>query len=491
MCIRILLCDPYSRSVENNWNHFKSSLQASIIKHIPQKNVKSRYDLPWLNHEIKSKMRHRKHLYDVAKQSGKLEDWAAYRSMRNLVNYELECAHNAYCSKLFDDSFSGNRRQFWKYIRTRRKDSSGISTLLVNDQFISDPEGKATTLSNQFQSVFTREDLSSVPSLDTINHIPTMPAISITSNGIKNLLCNLDPNKAMGPDKISPYILKYCAAEISPILQIIFTQSLNTGELPSDWLKANICPVFKKGNRSSPSNYRPISLTSSCCKVLEHIIFHSIMDYIQLNNILIDNQHGFRPGFSCQTQLISFMEDISYALDNQLQTDLILLDFSKAFDTVPHKRLLAKLQHYKINHHVQAWIQSWLTQRTQSVVVDGASSQPVSVLSGVPQGTVLGPLMFLLYINDIAAGISSLLRLFADDCLLYRTIKSIEDSTILQKDLEMLSQWATVWQMKFNVSKCIVICCTRSLTPVQYDYKLSISYIPVRVSYLSYYPSPR
>ena len=109
-----------------------------------------------------------------------------------------------------------------------------------------------------------------------INHIPTMPAISITSSGIKNLLCNLDPNKAMGPDKISPYILKYCAAEISPILQIIFTQSLNTGELPSDWLKANICPVFKKGNRSSPSNYRPISLTSSCCKVLEHIIFHSI-----------------------------------------------------------------------------------------------------------------------------------------------------------------------------------------------------------------------
>ena len=107
------------------------------------------------------------------------------------------------------------------------------------------------------------------------------------------------------------------------------------------------------------------------------------------------------------------------------------------------------------------------------MVVDGASSQPVSVLSGVPQGTVLGPLMFLLYINDIAAGISSLLRLFADDCLLYRTIKSTEDSAILQKDLELLSHWATVWQMKFNVFKCIVIHCTRSLTPAQYHYKLS------------------
>ena len=245
-------CDPHSRTVENNWNHFKSSLQVTIIKHIPQKVIKSKHDLPWLNHIIKSKMRHRKHLYDVAKQSGKPEDWAAYRSMRNQGNKELECAHNTYCSKLFDDSFSGNRRQFWKYIRTRRKDSSGISTLLVNDEYISDPAEKASTLSNQFQSVFTIEDQSSVPSLASIDYISTMPAISITTRGIENLLGNLDPSKAMGPDKISPYILKYCAAEISPILQLIFTQSLNTGQLPSDWLKANICPVLRKVTAAIP-----------------------------------------------------------------------------------------------------------------------------------------------------------------------------------------------------------------------------------------------
>ena len=135
------------------------------------------------------------------------------------------------------------------------------------------------------------------------------------------------------------YILKSCSAEIAPI-----KQSLNTGELPSDWLTAHICPVFKKGNRSAPSNYRPISLTSSCCKIMEHIIFHSIMDHINTNNILINNQHGFRSGFSCQTQLISLTDDIAYAMDNHYQTDLILLDFSKAFGTVPHRRLLAKLQ---------------------------------------------------------------------------------------------------------------------------------------------------
>ena len=150
-----------------------------------------------------------------------------------------------------------------------------------------------------------------------------------------------------------------------------------------------------------------------------------------------------------------------------------MLDFSKAFDTVSHKHLMAKLHHYRVDHQVCAWIQSWLTQRTQTVVVDGISSSPVRVLSGVPQGTVLGPLMFLIYINDIAIGISSPLRLFADDCLLYRSINSIEDSLILQKDLELLSQWATVQQMKFNVSKCTVIRCTRSPTPVQFGYKLN------------------
>ena len=143
------------------------------------------------------------------------------------------------------------------------------------------------------------------------------------------------------------------------------------------------------------------------------------MDHIKTNNILISNQHGFRPGFSCQTQSVSLIDDISCAMDNHYQTDLILLDFSKAFDTVPYRCLLTKLQYYKINNLVWKWIQSWLTERTQSVVVDGAPSKPISVLSGVLQGTALSPLMFLLYINDIMDKVSSILCLFTDYCILY------------------------------------------------------------------------
>ena len=131
--------NPHSRTVEDNWNLFKSALHNSAIKHIPQKSIKSRHDLPWLNNEIKTCMHHRRQLYNIAKQSGKSEDWAAYRSARNLVNSKLECAHNAYYSRLFDDSFAGNRRQFWKYIQARRKEPSGVSTQLIDNQSVSDP----------------------------------------------------------------------------------------------------------------------------------------------------------------------------------------------------------------------------------------------------------------------------------------------------------------------------------------------------------------
>ena len=188
--------------------------------------------------------------------------------------------------------------------------------------------------------------------------------------------------------------------------------------LPSDWVMANVCPVFKKGSRTNTSNYRPISLTFVCSKTIEHIIYHSVVQHLNLNNILIESQHGFRSQRSCVTQLISLIEDLSYTMDQQKQTDVILLDFAKAFDCVPHQRLLIKLRHYGINDHICQWINTWLTKRKQRVTLDGSFSNFASVHSGVPQGTVLGPLIFLLYINDITEHINSKLRLFADDCLL-------------------------------------------------------------------------
>ena len=331
---------------------------------------------------------------------------------------------------------------------------------------------KAEVLNKQFCSVFTKEN-NNIPIMNSRPY-PPMNNIVFSINGIQRLLQNLKPGKAAGLDSISTWILKLCSTQIAPILQIIFTQSPNHGILPKDWLTANIIPIYKKGNKHEAANYRPISLTSVCCKVMEHVIFHHILEHLNNYNIINPHQHGFQPGLSCQTQLTLLTDEIILkAMDSHHQIDLLLLDFSKAFDTVAHNKLLNKLTYYGIWNCTHKWLSAWLTGRTQRVMVEGALFKEADVISGKPQGTVLGPLMFLIYINDINYNIQSSVRLFADDFVLYRVIKSPEDCRHLQEDLNHLVHWTNLWQMNLNSDKCVVLHCTRSNTPFLTQYYIN------------------
>ena len=324
------------------------------------------------------------------------------------------------------------------------------------NQVVTSAKEKAEALSRQYSSVFTMEDTSSLPSKGP-SPFPTMPDITITVAGVEKLLASLNPRKASGPDQVPTRILKEHASTLAPVLQIIFQQSLDTGDIPEDWRQANVTAVFKKGDRTQPANYRPVSLTCIACKVLEHIISSNIRAHLDQHNILNDFQHGFRKHHSCETQLIATLEDLSSGIDQKQQIDCLILDFSKAFDVVAHRRLIYKLGWYGIQGTTNTWIESWLTSRTQAVVIDGERSTDATVDSGVPQGTVLGPPLFILYINDISDNISSSIKLFADDCLLYRQINTKEDAALLQKDLDILTQWSSDWQMKFNPAKCSLL----------------------------------
>ena len=223
-----------------------------------------------------------------------------------------------------------------------------------------------------------------------------------------------------------------------------------------------------------------MSLTCICCKTLEHIIVGNINKHLAFESILADSQHGFRSQRSCETQLVQFFNDLVSNLDralnrNHRQTDVIIMDFADAFDKVPHRRLLYKLDYYGITGSTHKWITSWLSERrSQKVVLDGKASDPVLVLSGVPQGSVLGPVLFLIFINDLPENIRSSVRLFADDCVLYRNIESPMDCQIVQDDLNSLAQWDTDWQMKFNVAKCHSMGVTRHhpVKHIQFDYTL-------------------
>ena len=263
--------------------------------------------------------------------------------------------------------------------------------------------------------------------------------------------------KSQGPDGIPPWFLNRYAYHLTPIIHDIFQSSVDSGQVPKAWNEANITAIFKKGNRAETSNYRPISLTPVISKLLEHIIHSHIMKHLEQHHILTDHQHGFHAKRSTETQLIQTVHDISKYLDEKKSVDMAILDFTKAFDKVPHKRLIHRLKYYGITGPISSWIESFLAERTQQVVINGSASKPIKVTSGVPQGTVLGPLLFLLYINDLPNNLTSNVRLFADDCLLYQPITSDNDISLLQNDLIKLEEWQNTWLMKFNPTKCFTM----------------------------------
>ena len=275
-----------------------------------------------------------------------------------------------------------------------------------------------------------------------------MPEINIDLKGILKLLSNLKPDKAPGPDGIKPIILKELREEIAPVIHQIFQKSISTGKIRSDWTKANVSSVFKKGSKSDPANYRPISLTCILCKVMEHIIASKLTQHLNQNNVLYDLHYGFRERRSCETQLIQLVVDLGRKLVTGKQVDLILLDFSKAFDKVSHPKLLFKLSQHGVKGNTLNWIRAFLVGRTQAVVLEGESSSEVPVTSGVPQGSVLGPLLFLLYINELPQNIQAQVRLFADDTAVYLTVGSSDDRDTLQADLNTLQEWELVWDME-------------------------------------------
>ena len=276
----------------------------------------------------------------------------------------------------------------------------------------------------------------------------------MTPDVVYSKLANLNPAKASGPEGWPLSSLKECACELSIPLSILFVKSLDFSTLPTAWKEACVTPIFKKDDRHVVSNYRPISLTSPIVKILESIVKDQIQDHLNTNNLINPSQHGFTMGKCCTTQLLTAVNLWTQALEKGHSIDIIYFDFAKAFDSVPHVRLLTKLESYGLAGNLLGWLRSFLSGRKQKVVLNGQSSPWCNVLSGVPQGSVLGPLLFNIYINDIVQQVKSPVLQFADDLKMFRIINDASDYHQLQQDVNNLVAWANKWQLNFNVSKC-------------------------------------
>ena len=459
--------------VDTLWICIKSNLISLMENFVPTKTTSTQYRQPWLDNTTQRLCKQKNRWYQKTKKSTSQKIKNKYQELKRQCRKACREARHKYVNSLFDAEGNCNKNRFWQYVKSKRKDNVGNPPLYDSDHNLhTDPCKKAEILNSQFSSVFSPIHKTNIFTGET--NYNEMDTITVNENGVYKLLHNINPHKATGPDTIPGRLLKELAAHLAPVYTILFQASLNQGTLPSDWKTAHVTPIFKKGDPKEACNYRPVSLTSISCKLLEHIIHSNVMKHLDLNKILTSCQHGFRKRRSCETQLISTFHDLSKGIDHNKQTDVILLDFSKAFDKVSHFTLLNKLHLYGINKGIILWMRDFLLGRTQRVLIDNKYSSFSPVTSGVPQGSVLGPLLFLIYINDLPSVVSkdTHVKLFADDSVVYRSINSKSDCEILQKDLNNLQQWERENLMHFHPDKCQLITITNKKRTINFDYTI-------------------
>lgn len=426
--------------------------------YIPLKRtrVKAR-DKPWITQYIRHCMNVRRRLYRKAKLINDRYSWERFHNADTEYFKAIHVAKNEYFSNLYDllDNPRTCRKQWWKLAKSvyKNSSSSSIPDLKSNGDIFSNNDEKCEILNRFFTDQCTVNDTNAeLPILDPLG--PVLIAPVITQDIVSKVFSNLNSSKATGPDGISNELLKNISPGISKALARLFNFSLEVGVFPDNWKVANVIPIYKKGDRANASSYRPVSLLCCISKIFERVVADNLMAYLRSNDLLSENQAGFMPGDSTINQLIIITDKILEAFEKGKEVHTIFLDISKAFDRVWHKGLLLKLRHFGVTGSLLKWFNSYLSNRKQRVVLEGSSSSPTNVNAGVPQGSVLGPLLFLIYINDLTEVVSCDLFLFADDSTLLNEFDSKADSIdMLNRDLDAIQSWSLVWLVDFNPVK--------------------------------------
>ena len=441
------------RGVEESWSFIKQLLEELTRNFVPMKRKRSKRSPPWMNGEIRKAIREKKKAWDRWKRTKDEEEKRSYKQWETKTKRLIRNRKNGYERQVAKNCRT-NPKCFYSFINSSRRSRSTVGPLNKDGERVVDPKEQAKVFNDFFSSVFTRSDDEPPPKENS--GIYEISDIEINEQTVIDSIGRLRECSAPGPDKVANKMLIELQSELAKPLAVLFRKSLNESRIPDDWRLSNVTPVYKKGSKSDPGNYRPVSLTSNVCKLMERVINSSLGEY--LNKYVIENsQHGFRKGRSCQTNLIEFNDQVGKWLDDGKSVDVLYLDFSKAFDKVDHGRLMVKLAAAGVKGKLWAWIKDWLSNRYQRVIVNGESSEWLPVDSGTPQGTVLAGPFFTVFTKDIDESVRAFLRKFADDTKLAMIIENSHDAEMFQNDINQLVEWAKTWAMVFNEAKCKVL----------------------------------
>ena len=377
-----------------------------------------------------------------------------------LVSYEIKEAvvhHLEEGERRAVERIKTNPKYFFSYAKSFSKVKQTISTLLNDRQeLVTDQKEMANILQQQFCSVFSNpnhED-TSTPAFTVPPIVRRDTEIVLSQEDIEEAISEIKLDSAPGPDGIPAILLKRCAPALSYPIFLLWSESMQSGIVPNFYKRGYISPLFKKGSRCEAGNYRPVTLTSHVVKVYERVVRKHMVNYLEDNSLLTDKQHGFRSSRSCLTQMLDHFDDIYEGFTRGEDTDSIYLDYAKAFDKVDLSLLILKLKRYGFQEKLINWVRSFLSDREQVVVLNGIHSDIAKVLSGVPQGSVLGPLLFILFINDLdQIVVSSTVSFFADDTRVSKQIGGYEDCLLLQEDLYRILEWSRNNNMKLHEQK--------------------------------------
>ena len=450
-----------TNSVNEVWELVKNTLNIFKENSIPKFNKSANSVVPWLNAKLKVLIKKRNNLFKRFKKSGQSYSKMKYINARNYVTKRIRLEKKNYETSIIKRS-RNNRKVFYTYVasKNRKNCSKRIGPLIdqLGRTVVEDQE-VASLLNEYFATVFTKKLIDNVKldKMEVNSEEGSLQNIIITDTEVLKAISEFKEHKSPGIDGItSTYALKTKEILAKP-LGLLYNSSIDKNEIPKDWKKANISPIFKKGEKSNVENYRPVGLTAFYGKVLEKIIKSHIEIFFLETNFVKNSQHGFMKGRSCLSNLLICQNSIVSMIDEGSPVDVIYLDFQKAFDKVPHERLMYKIRDARIGGKIADWLENWLVGRTQRVGINGVYSEWAEVTSGVPQGSILGPLLFTIYINDLETNVINNLLKFADDTKLWGRAETMQERISLQKDLDVLGEWAITNQMPFNVSKCKVL----------------------------------